>query len=57
MSAPDVNIEKQKKRHSPALIGMAVLGVLILGFVLFTAAVPVEDDAAMEMGPAPVATD
>ncbi|MCK0122360.1 hypothetical protein MWU61_17530 [Loktanella sp. F6476L] len=35
MSAPDVNIEKQSRRHKGPLIGMAV--GLIFAFGLFTA--------------------
>ncbi|MEO0744197.1 MAG: hypothetical protein AAFU86_00990 [Pseudomonadota bacterium] len=27
MSAPNTNIERQKKRHRPALIGMAVVAI------------------------------
>lgn len=30
MSAPQTNIEKQKRRHSPALIGIAVAGAVVL---------------------------
>ena len=30
MSAPKTNIEKQKRRHSPALIGMAIAAAFVL---------------------------
>jgi hypothetical protein len=30
MSAPNTNIEKQKKRHMPTLIGLAIAGTLVL---------------------------
>ncbi|SHG78854.1 hypothetical protein [Marivita hallyeonensis] len=37
MTAPSTNIEKQKKRHRPALLGMAAVvifaGVLLLGYL------------------------
>lgn len=35
MTAPRTNVEKQKRRHSPALIGIAVAGVIVLLVVLF----------------------
>ncbi|WP_224826175.1 hypothetical protein [Cognatishimia sp. MH4019] len=38
MSAPDTNVEKQSRRHKPALIGIAValvFGVLIFGLNVF----------------------
>lgn len=57
MSAPDVNPEKQLKRHRPVLIGLAVVAALVIGFILFTAALPVEDDAAMDIAPAGAAAD
>ena len=41
MSASDSNLEKQKKDHRPAIIGISValiLGVLFFGFNAFSAA-------------------
>ena len=39
MSAPDTNIEKQKMRHRPALLGMGFAAgfaaALLLGFVVW----------------------
>lgn len=35
MSAPDTNIEKQKRRHRGPLIGMAVVVIFALGLILF----------------------
>lgn len=38
MSAPDTNIEKQEKRHKPALLGIkgaALFGVLMVLILLF----------------------
>ncbi len=39
MSAPDTNVEKQEKRHKPALGGMIAGGVfvalLLIGFLFF----------------------
>lgn len=34
MSPPDTNIEKQKKRHKPALIGIALILVFAAAIVL-----------------------
>ena len=30
MSAPQTNIENQKRRHSPALVGIAIAGAVVL---------------------------
>ncbi len=38
MSAPDTNVEKQTRRHKPALIGMGVallFGLLVFGLNVF----------------------
>lgn len=39
MSAPETNVEKQEKRHKPALIGMGAAvvwaGVLLVGLILW----------------------
>ena len=35
MSAPETNIEKQKRRHSPALIGIGIAAAVVLLVVLF----------------------
>ena len=41
MSAPDTNLEKQTKRHSPALAGMGIAAafaaILFAGFLLIVA--------------------
>ena len=56
MSAPDTNIEKQKRRHFGPLWGIALV-LAVAGVAIF--AVPlwspeVEDEAAAEIGVAPV---
>ncbi|WP_299374059.1 hypothetical protein [uncultured Tateyamaria sp.] len=50
MSAPDTNIEKQTRRHSPALLGIGTVVVAILAFILLAPLAP-DDDAT----PPPVA--
>jgi hypothetical protein len=58
MSAPDTNLERQKRRHRPVLIGFAVVGIFAaLVFLLNTGSAIdgegpivddiVEDDAQM----------
>ncbi|WP_299629279.1 hypothetical protein [uncultured Tateyamaria sp.] len=44
MSAPDTNIEKQARRHHPALIGIAVATAAVFVFILAAQMAP-EDDA------------
>ncbi|WP_299877901.1 hypothetical protein [uncultured Sulfitobacter sp.] len=44
MSAPDTNISKQKKRHLPALIGIAVVAVFA-GAVFLANVFTTVDDA------------
>ena len=58
MSAPNTNIEKQKRRHKPALIGIAAVAVFaaIVFFLNVDSAIDgdamVEDDAVMMDGDA-----
>jgi hypothetical protein len=35
MSAPEVNIEKQKRRHRGPLIGMAVVVLFVVALILY----------------------
>ena len=48
MSAPDTNVEKQKKNHRTPLMGMwislAVVGLLFVGGVLWYAVTPPSDE-------------
>ncbi len=49
MSAPETNVERQTRRHRPALIGigLAVAAAVIFAFVAFTSeGVPADDQAA-----------
>jgi hypothetical protein len=48
MSAPDVNIEKQARRHRPALWAIAATVTVIIAFVIAAASMPEVDDAAPE---------
>jgi hypothetical protein len=57
MSAPDTNIDKQKRRHRPALIGMGVVlafAAIISLVNVYSSADPdaqlVDDDALMIKG-------
>lgn len=54
MSAPQTNIEKQKRRHSPALIGMGIAAVVVFLVVLLVVPQDLneEDDAAATQGAA-----
>ena len=56
MSAPDTNIDREAKRHKPALIGIAfalgVAALLAAGFGLF--AISGWDEALENDGAAPV---
>ena len=52
MTAPDVNLNKQTKRHFPVLLGLTAVVVLVGGLVLFAASLDVENDAAMQLAPA-----
>ena len=52
MSAPNTNIEKQKKRHMPTLIGLAIAGAV----VLVIGAIVLPQDPAEEAD-VPVATN
>lgn len=47
MSAPDTNIERQKKRHRPPLMGFAVGGIVVVVLVIVFANYEVESDAAL----------
>ncbi|WP_299695117.1 hypothetical protein [uncultured Tateyamaria sp.] len=44
MSAPDTNIEKQHRRHYPALYGIGAVLVAVLAFIFLAPAAP-DDDA------------
>ena len=60
MSAPHTNIEKQKRRHTPALIGIGVAAVIVLLVLLLV--VPqdlneADDAGAAENAAAETATD
>lgn len=50
MSAPDSNVEKQKRRHKPALIGMAVVAVFaaLIFFLNVNSGVDAEDESLVE---------
>ena len=45
MSAPDTNIEKQTRRHSPALWGIGIVLAAIIAFVFLAPLAP-DNDAA-----------
>ncbi|MEL6563900.1 MAG: hypothetical protein AAFU63_10585 [Pseudomonadota bacterium] len=45
MTAPDTNIEKQQRRHYPALLGMGFVVLAVVGFIFFMAPVAPDDDA------------
>ncbi|WP_371225282.1 hypothetical protein [Roseovarius sp. 2305UL8-3] len=44
MTAPDTNIEKQKRRHLPVLLGFAGVAVLVVVFAMSFAGGAVDDD-------------
>ncbi|MEL7090579.1 MAG: hypothetical protein AAFN94_02475 [Pseudomonadota bacterium] len=44
MSAPDTNIEKEVRRHRPALYGIAAVTAAVLVFIVAAQTAP-EDDA------------
>lgn len=46
MSAPDTNIEKQKRRHFTPLAGMALVIGAIVAFIALSQMAP-DDDATM----------
>ena len=54
MSAPDVNVEKQTKRHRPALLGMAIAAGTIGLIVIAAGMLDVENDAAADLAPAQI---
>ncbi|MCC1493882.1 hypothetical protein [Cognatishimia sp. F0-27] len=43
MSAPDVNIEKQKRRHKGPLAGIAIVVLAVGAFVIFSSQAPEND--------------
>lgn len=47
MSAPNTNVQKQQRRHRPALIGIAVAVVLGALFFLLNMGSAVDDDGAI----------
>lgn len=49
MTAPDTNIEKQKSRHRPALVGIGAAVAAILVFVVLAQMAP-DDDATPPTG-------
>jgi hypothetical protein len=52
MSAPDTNVQKQKRRHRPALIGIAIAVALGAVFFLLNMFTAVDEDAELaEDGP------
>lgn len=51
MSPPDTNIERQEKRHRPALIGIA-LAMILGGFFFFLNALMAVDEDRPEEVPA-----
>ena len=51
MTAPDTNIEKQTRRHIPALMGIGTVVAAILAFILLAPLAP-DDDATPEPVPA-----
>ena len=60
MSPPDINLERQKRRHRGPLIGMAVGIVVVIGLVLFwamreSAAPPTAAVGTMDPATAPAA--
>ncbi|KEO51309.1 hypothetical protein [Thioclava pacifica] len=53
MSAPDTNLDRQKRRHAPALIGMAVMALLGVALVFaWIAAASRDAQTASETPPA-----
>lgn len=44
MSAPDTNIEKQKNRHFPVLLGIGAVLVAVFAFIFLAPLAP-DDDA------------
>ncbi|MFW2542587.1 hypothetical protein ACN2XU_08090 [Primorskyibacter sp. 2E107] len=64
MSAPDTNVEKQKKRHAPAMsaikLSLAVVAILFVGWlawVAWAADAPEEVDVQVQSGADTVQTD
>lgn len=58
MSAPETNVETQKRRHSPALIGIIVsvsLAAVALVIVLLWGGIPTSEQAAPNVVNDPVA--
>ena len=48
MSPPDTNVEKQSRRHKPALIGIMVAAIAVVIFIIFTVFLPGEDAPNVE---------
>lgn len=58
MSAPTTNIDKQRKWHRPALVGMALVVVLVGGlFVAYLGAQTADEPTAASALPDNVAAD
>jgi len=53
MSPPDTNLEKQERRHSPALWGIAIaviLGILFFVFMTMTTVENADEESQVETG-------
>jgi len=57
MTAPDTNIERQVKRHYPALFGIAAVLVAIVGFVFLATLAPDDDATPPATAPTPAVSE